>query len=497
MEKKSFKVIIVGGSIAGLTLAHCLDRANIDYVILERRAEVAPQEGASLGIMPNGARILLQLGIYNKLEELIHPLTEAHLLYPDGFGFTSQYPKLLRERFGFPLAFIDRQKVLELLGASLPSPDRLHVSTKVKQVEELADGGVRVHTGDGDCYDGNIVVGADGVHSVVREEMWRLSGTSSAKITKDMQVQYACVFGISSPLPNLPPGKQITCYNKGWSILSVVGKNGRLYWFLFYKLDGKYNYTTAPRVSTEDAIRRCSDLASQPFWQHLSFGDVWGARERFNVTRLDEYVLPEWTHKNIICIGDSAHKIAPQTGQGANCAIEDATALANALHQLLRGRDPSTQPSPSELTNLLHNVAAERRTRMQGVVHSAKMSMRLQALDGLLPRLVARYYFPYAGDMLADLASKGIADAPLIDYIPVPARSGPGWDTFGKKSNKQKNLKEKEHGKEKDHGKQNARAISSWIATLASLALVCLLWFPAHLSVLYRDVARPLISINA
>jgi FAD dependent monooxygenase len=81
-------------------------------------------------------------------------------------------------RFGYPLAFLDRQKVLELLGASLPCPDKLHVNTKVFRVDELADG-LRVHTASGACYDGDIVVGADGVHSVVRQEMWRLSGTSS------------------------------------------------------------------------------------------------------------------------------------------------------------------------------------------------------------------------------------------------------------------------------------------------------------------------------
>jgi FAD dependent monooxygenase len=221
MDKKSFRVIIIGGSIAGLTLAHCLDRAQIEYVILERRSEVAPQEGASLGIMPNGARILQQLGLYSKLEELIHPLREAHLNYPDGFSYTSQYPRLLRERyvdiaspcslathglfhdqahlgrssavalgvilytsrFGYPLAFLDRQKVLELLGASLPRPDKLHLNTRVFRVEELGDG-LRVHTASGASYDGDIVVGADGVHSLVRQEMWRLSGTSSTREKK-------------------------------------------------------------------------------------------------------------------------------------------------------------------------------------------------------------------------------------------------------------------------------------------------------------------------
>lgn len=50
--KPPFKVIIVGGSIAGLTLAHCLSKAGIDYIVLEKRKHIAPQEGASIGILP-------------------------------------------------------------------------------------------------------------------------------------------------------------------------------------------------------------------------------------------------------------------------------------------------------------------------------------------------------------------------------------------------------------------------------------------------------------
>jgi FAD dependent monooxygenase len=153
-----------------------------------------------------------------------------------------------------------------------------------------------------------------------------------------MRVEYACIFGISSALPNLPAGEQITCYNKGWSILSVVGKNGRLYWFLFYKLDRKYNYMTAPRVSTDDAVRCCSALAAEPFWQDITFGDVWGARETFNVTRLDEYVLTEWTYGNIICIGDSAHKVR------ANPLNHPPTP---PLLQSFREVDPPSPPRPS------------------------------------------------------------------------------------------------------------------------------------------------------
>jgi 2-polyprenyl-6-methoxyphenol hydroxylase-like FAD-dependent oxidoreductase len=58
--EKRLKVIIVGGSVAGLTLAHCLHHSSIDFVLLEARKEIAPQVGASIVVLPNGARVLDQ-----------------------------------------------------------------------------------------------------------------------------------------------------------------------------------------------------------------------------------------------------------------------------------------------------------------------------------------------------------------------------------------------------------------------------------------------------
>ena len=70
MNKEQFHVIIVGGSIAGLTLAHCLHRAGISHVVLEKASEPAPQIGASVGILPNGARVLDQLQLYETIENI-------------------------------------------------------------------------------------------------------------------------------------------------------------------------------------------------------------------------------------------------------------------------------------------------------------------------------------------------------------------------------------------------------------------------------------------
>lgn len=89
MPHKTFKVIIVGGSVAGLTLAHSLHKIGVDYTVLEKRPVIAPQEGASVGIFPNGARILDQLGIYAAIERVTTPLGATRINFPDGFHFIS------------------------------------------------------------------------------------------------------------------------------------------------------------------------------------------------------------------------------------------------------------------------------------------------------------------------------------------------------------------------------------------------------------------------
>ncbi|KAJ5645424.1 hypothetical protein N7507_011435 [Penicillium longicatenatum] len=430
------KVVIVGGSVAGLTLAHCLDRAGIDYVILEKRQEIAPQEGASIGIMPNGARILEQLGLYANLEAAVHPLETAYITYPDGFSYRSHFPDLLRKRFGFPLAFLDRQAVLQHLSASLPAADRLYCGKTVHHVESF-ESHVRVHVSDGTCFDGDLVVGADGVHSTIRTEMLRLTEAdkSSTQIPDSMTADYGCVFGISRPHLKLVAGQQISCYNDGWSILSVIGKNGRIYWFLFFRLDQRYTYTNAPRFSSDDGAKRCAKFGSEPYWQDITFGEVWERRETFNTTVLEEYVLSQWHWGRIVCLGDSVHKIAPHTGQGANCAMEDAAALCNILQPYAK----SGLPSRLDLDGLLQAFVSDRRSRMKLVSDGARMAMRFQAREGLVKRIVGRYVFPYAGDIPANKASQGIADAPMMTFLAIPRRSGTGWVEFrSKESGKRK-----------------------------------------------------------
>jgi 2-polyprenyl-6-methoxyphenol hydroxylase-like FAD-dependent oxidoreductase len=102
MEKPKFKVVIVGGSVSGLTLANMLEKLNIDYVVLESYKTIAPQVGASIGLQANGLRILDQLGCAETLIDLVDtPLHSQFLRDSEGKEFVrfDGIAKILENRY--------------------------------------------------------------------------------------------------------------------------------------------------------------------------------------------------------------------------------------------------------------------------------------------------------------------------------------------------------------------------------------------------------------
>lgn len=98
--EKKFRVLIVGGSVAGLTLAHCLLKNGIDFVVLEANEDIAPPVGASIGILPNGARILDQLGLFDDVFDAVEPLQRSSFWGDSGnLIMSSDTPKILTERY--------------------------------------------------------------------------------------------------------------------------------------------------------------------------------------------------------------------------------------------------------------------------------------------------------------------------------------------------------------------------------------------------------------
>lgn len=83
------KVIIVGGSVTGLTLANCFEKADIDYILLEKGSQIVYNGGASIGLMANGLRIMDQLDVFEDIFKCTEPLTKTYHRTPDGVPYNS------------------------------------------------------------------------------------------------------------------------------------------------------------------------------------------------------------------------------------------------------------------------------------------------------------------------------------------------------------------------------------------------------------------------
>ena len=208
---------------------------------------------------------------------------------------------------------MDRQKLLQVLYESYPDKSKVLACKQVVRVT-CTTGVASVVTGDGSNYEGNLIVGADGVHSSIRSEMWRLAGINqlggvAAEEKQSMTVEYSCIFGISRSIEGLVPGEHVIAYRDGLTVLTFPGKGDRVYWFVIQKLSQTYVYPHAPRFSLDDAERTCLELAKLRIWKDVSIVDLWQAREVVSMTALEENIFKTWHYQRLVLVGDSVHKV--------------------------------------------------------------------------------------------------------------------------------------------------------------------------------------------
>ncbi|BCS05511.1 FAD-dependent oxidoreductase [Aspergillus luchuensis] len=427
-SESRFRVVIVGGSIAGLTLAHCLLRNNIDFVVLESHADIAPQVGASIGILPNGARILDQLGLYDDVLSQVEPLTRNFTWTDDAKPITDTVaPLIIYERHGYPVAFLDRQVLLSILYEGLGDKrHRVMVNKKVTEIEHTPEK-VMVRCADQSVYEGDLVVGADGVRSTVRRQMWQYMESrgmehEALKEKNLMTSEYNCVFGISSATPGLRPGHGHRTFAEGYSILTIIGKEGRVYWFFFTRMDQTYPASQIPRFSQDEIDSHLGPYLQKPITPNVPLAEINKRAIVRTFVPLEEAVYKHWCVDRYVCIGDSAHKMTPNLGQGGNSAIESAASLANSLSRLLKG---PTKPRTDvrDIHQCLQAWQNIRQKRLEHISQSAYDLTRIEALAGLKEKIIGLYLLPYLSQYLVDKTSATIVGAAKIDGLPLPPKS--------------------------------------------------------------------------
>ncbi|KAJ5657109.1 hypothetical protein N7507_009059 [Penicillium longicatenatum] len=429
-----FKVIIIGGSISGLTLAHCLEKlGGIDYVVLEKNDCIDPPIGAVLGMMPNGNRILAQLGLWKRVESLTNSIEVTHNVFPDGYVYSDPFPRKLHKRFGFPVASFARQQLIQVLYESLPDRSKVLTSQKAVKIEP-SDGDITVWTEDGTKYPGDLVVGADGVHSIARSEIWRMAesdheGSISQAEKNSLSAEYGCLWGISTPISGFEPKDNIIRNYDNLTILVFPNRDGSLGWSVPHKLDKKYVYPDVPRYTQEAVVAKAKTISHLPIWGHVNFGELFAGSSPCRGTALEENCLTTWTYGRVVCIGDSISKFTPNIGQGANTAIESAAAVANALHEL-RSTRGLKQAADAEISQKLQLWTKKQQERLKWVHWSSRWVTRMQARDGYFNKLIGRYLYAHSGDLTYYMSSVLCGNGLALDYLPLPSEASDGWKLF-------------------------------------------------------------------
>ncbi|SCV54223.1 related to hydroxylase [Fusarium fujikuroi] len=426
-----FKVIIVGGSVAGLSVANMLERFDIDYVLLEAYPQIAPQVGASIGILPNGFRILDQLGCFEPILDIAGDCryTIGGMYGSDGLPLapssTTSLSIHFEKRVGYPSIFIDRQMLLQVLYKNLKHKDRVLTKKRVTRVE-LVEGGVQAYTRDGSVYEGDIVVGADGIHSAVRDEMWRLGKEQSPGYFPEdensrVPVSTRCIFGISKRPSALGYRSQQMVVGDGHAYLIIAAPGDRTYWFLFDGLPETKRGKDISKYTKADEEGLVKEHHGDHITQDVTFGELYDRKIMSTLVPLEEYVFDRWHYKRIVTIGDSAHKIDPASGQGGNGAMESAALLINALVRQLKLTPQGL--SDSQIDSALSEVHALRYERAKGLVEQAHSLQMMISQRFPLARFIFKHLISLFGpDAFIDIVTPICCEATRIQGIPVPRR---------------------------------------------------------------------------
>jgi salicylate hydroxylase len=316
------RIIVIGAGIGGLAAALTLRRAGLDVEVFEQAAELRAV-GAGIQISPNASRILGRLGLEDPMRRMgVRPRAIVIRRWDDGRELARQPLADACERnFGAPYYNFHRADLLDLLSAAVPAA-LLHLDHRCVGLTQHADR-VEVRFHDGATADADVVVGADGIQSTVRNAVM---GPESPRFSG--HVAYRGLI----PADRIAHLGLEVAANVWWGpdhhfVHYYVGAGARYHnWVALTPGEWRVESWTA-RGEVADALKEFAG------W-HPQLRALIGAVETTNRWALyDRDPLPRWTVGRVTLIGDAAHPMLPYMAQGAVQSIEDAAVLAKCLER--------------------------------------------------------------------------------------------------------------------------------------------------------------------
>ncbi|KAK4188467.1 hypothetical protein QBC35DRAFT_408425 [Podospora australis] len=334
---ESFSALIVGGGPVGLTMAHALSRVGIDFTLLEANGSFDEDLGAAIGLFPNTLRVMSQLRLCEKLQSIGEPLHyKVHQTYDGKVYDRVSYDSLIKENHGAVPLLCSRRELISTLYNALPEnivSSKIHTSKTVTSVTQT-DTRATATCSDGTVYSASIVIGAEGVHSVVRRSI-QASMRVSDNFDGDSFLAEYRLYWFTYPRVT----EMDHCYEVHGKDLSTLMASNQDISFMFV-----YDRLPTPtrehvRYTTQDideAAKRAADLPIGT--TGLKQSQVWDKRMKVGMTNAPEGILRKWFHGWLVLVGDAAHVVTPTAGLGLNAGIQDVVALTNELCKIRDGR---------------------------------------------------------------------------------------------------------------------------------------------------------------
>lgn len=355
MIRRSRKAIIIGGGIAGPATAMFLRSAGFESQIFEARPRAAGI-GGGLQIAPNGMHVLDELGLADEMVR-IGSVAESMLFTNQSGRFLGSINRDMRERFGQPAVNVARAALSDAILAQVRwAGIEVSFGKRLVRIEDLPDRPIAAHFEDGTMAEGDLLIGADGVHSSVRAHV-----NPGGPVPFDTGLVGFGGFIPRSVLEKAGVGPHVMMTlgqrgSFGYGYCSSIEDNGAMWWDT-QSSGGKD--ASAFRAMSQEQLKQ-HIRAFHAGWHDPIPQIIDHARDIIVTDTLDIATLPQWSRGRVVLIGDAAHATTPHAGQGASIALEDALRLSRLLR---RGEEFGVTFAKFE---------AERRPRAERIVAAAR-----------------------------------------------------------------------------------------------------------------------------
>jgi salicylate hydroxylase/6-hydroxynicotinate 3-monooxygenase len=323
VAQRKLSVAIVGAGMGGLTAAAALRRVGVDAQIYEQAPKFA-RLGAGIQQSPNSVRVLRALGLESRLRELA--FQPPSMKYRDSASGDLLWERMLgdefEQRYGAPHLLLHRGDLHMALTTLVPD-EVIHRSKKLTGFDSGKDG-VTLRFADGSSATADALIAADGVHSIVREQMLgpekpRFTGKVAYRTTFPARLLNGLV--IDDATKWIGPDRHIVIY------------------YINPRRDEVYFVTSTPEPDYDvESWSTKGDMAVlrheyRDFHPQVR-GVLEACPEAHKWALVDRDPLPRWTDGRVVLLGDACHPMTPYMAQGAATAIEDAAFLSRCLAEV-------------------------------------------------------------------------------------------------------------------------------------------------------------------